>query len=106
MIITNNEEALRIKCEDATVDDVSEIVKQLENELEHSETLGGPGIGLAGPQCGIAKNVAIIRISNQYKINLVNCKIQNAYDKTLFRSEGCLSFPNMIEDIMRYKEIH
>lgn len=106
MIIANNEEALRVKCEDASTDEVGSIIQQLENELEYSEKLGRKGIGLAAPQCAIKKNVAIVRISNTYKVDLVNCKIKNAYDKTMFRNEGCLSFPNRIEDTMRYQEVH
>jgi peptide deformylase len=106
MIITNNEAALRIKCTDATSDEVGTIIDQLERELEHSARLGRPGVGLAAPQCGIAKNVAIVRINNQYRVNLVNCKIERGYDKTIFKEEGCLSFPNRIENTMRYQEIY
>jgi peptide deformylase len=105
MIITNDEAALRVKCEDATIEEVGPIIALLEQELEHSAKLGRPGIGLACPQIGIAKNVAIVRIDNLYKVNLVNCRIKEGYDKTLFKEEGCLSFPNRVEDTMRYQEI-
>jgi peptide deformylase len=106
MIIVNNEEALRIKCEDVLLDEVGPLVEQLEKELEYSERMGRPGIGLAAPQIGIAKNIAIVRLSNDYKVNLVNCKMKSQYDKAIFRGEGCLSFPGRIEDTMRYQEIH
>ena|ERR1700722_2299464 len=106
MIITNNEEALRIKCEDATLEEVGPIISLLEQELEHSAKLGRLGIGLAAIQCGVAKNVAIVRIDNLYKVNLVNCRIKEGYDKTLFKDEGCLSYPGRVEDTMRYQEIH
>lgn len=105
MIITD-EEALRIKCADARAEEVNEIIEALERELEYSGKMGRPGIGLAAPQIGIAKKVAIVRIDKNYHVNLVNCKIKNAYDKSLFKGEGCLSFPDRMEDTMRYQEIH
>lgn len=106
MIITNNEEALRVKCEDVSSDEIGSIIELLEKELEHSAKLGRPGIGLAAPQIGIAKNVAIVRIDHIYKVNLVNCKIINKYDLATFKDEGCLSFPGRVEDTMRYQEVH
>ena len=104
-IITNNEEALRVKCSDVLPEEVGSIVDLLEKELEHSERMGRPGIGLAAPQIGIAKNIAIIRINDHYKINLVNCKIKDQYDLAMFKDEGCLSFPGRVENTMRYQEI-
>lgn len=106
MIITNNEEALRVKCSDATPEEAAQIIEQLERELVYSARMGRQGIGLAAPQCGIAKNVAIVRIDNVNRIDLVNCRITKQYDKAIFRGEGCLSFPNRAEDTMRYQELY
>jgi peptide deformylase len=105
MIITNNEDALRIKCEDATKEEVGHIIEQLESELANSARLGFPGIGLASSQVGIAKNVAIVRLNDTFNVNLVNCRIEKQYDPMIFRGEGCLSFPGRIEDTRRYQEI-
>lgn len=105
MIITNNEEALRVKCEDVLPEEIGTLIEQLEKELEHSARLGRPGIGLAAPQIGIAKNIAIVRLDNTYKVDLVNCNIINKYDRIMFKDEGCLSFPGRIENTMRYQEI-
>ena len=105
MIITNNEDALRVKCEDVLPDEIAALVLQLDMELEHSARLGRPGIGLAAPQIGIGKKIAIVRLDN-IKINLVNCNIKEQYDKIMFRGEGCLSFPGRIENTMRYQEIY
>ena len=104
MIITD-EEALRVQCVDALPEEVGPILDQLERELAHSAAIGHPGIGLAAPQIGIAKNIAIVRVDN-YKIDLVNCHVANGYDKALFESEGCLSFPGRFEKTFRYQEIH
>ncbi len=105
MIITNNEEALRVKCEDVSIEEAKTIIDQLESELRESGRLGRPGIGLAAPQIGIAKNVAIVRLED-VKIDLVNCKIEKGYDPAIFKSEGCLSFPGRNEDTIRFQEVY
>lgn len=106
MIVINDEAALRVKCEDALPDEVGPIIEQLERELDHSAKMGRQGIGLAAIQCGIPKNIAIVRIDSRYKFDLVNCEISNAYDEFIFRDEGCLSFPGKFEDTRRFQEIH
>jgi peptide deformylase len=105
MILTD-ESLLRRPCADASPEEVGELVSLLERELEQSAKLGRPGIGLAASQIGILKNVAIVRINKEYKIDLVNAKIANGYDEVRFVDEGCLSFPGRAEDTMRYQEVH
>lgn len=105
MIITS-EKDLRVHCEDVLSDEVSDLISKLEFELEASGKCGMPGIGLAAPQIGIAKKAAIIRVSDKFSVNLINAKIENGYDKCLFDGEGCLSFPGVFENTMRYQEIH
>lgn len=108
MIITNNEEALRVKCEDVKPEEVADLIKALENELAYANRLGKGGIGLAAPQIGIPKNIAIVRLGkvNGLDIDLVNCKLDKGFDPTLFREEGCLSFPGRVEDTTRFQEVH
>jgi len=108
MIITNNEDLLRVKCDDVNLNEVGELIEVLERELANSNRLGISGIGLAAPQIGIHKNIAIVRLgkSKDLDINLVNCKITNQYDPIMFRSEGCLSFPGKVEDTTRFQEVH
>ncbi|SRR6266404_3072673 len=101
MIITD-EKLLRIKCTDATIDEVGTIIDQLEQELKRNSN----GVGLAAIQVGIPKNVAIVRINDKYSINLVNCKIAKGYDEEIFEDEGCLSFPGKFVKTMRYREIY
>lgn len=106
MIITNNQEALRVKCEPVTPDEVDGLIAILEKELANSAANGRPGIGLAAPQIGIAKNIAIVRIGDRHSVNLVNCRIEKSFDEFLFEGEGCLSFPDLREDTKRFNEIH
>lgn len=105
MIITNNEEALRVKCEDVTLEEVGPLVETLERELERSARLGNPGIGLAAPQIGIAKNIAIVRLE-KLKFELVNARLEQGFDPAVFTEEGCLSFPGRREDTTRFQEVH
>lgn len=104
MIIKNNEDALRVKCEDVKEHEINDLIYQLESELKNSELSGAPGIGLAATQIGIAKKAAIVRV-NDFKINLINCNLSKFYDKFIFKQEGCLSFPGRVEDTVRYNEI-
>lgn len=104
MIITNNEELLRVKCEDVSPEEVGTLIETLERELDHANRLGKGGIGLAAPQIGIAKKAAIVRI-NSVKFDLINAKLEQGFDPTIFTEEGCLSFPGRIEDTLRYQEV-
>jgi peptide deformylase len=105
MIITFDEEKLRSKCEDVLPEEVDDLVAKLEYELDQSNKIGNSGIGLAATQIGISKNIAIIRLGGT-NLNLVNCKIKNAYNPTIFKNEGCLSFPNITKDTTRFQEVH
>lgn len=105
MIITNNEDALRVKCELVSEEEVGQLISILESELKRANDLGKGGIGLAAPQIGIAKNIAIVRLP-RLNLDLVNCYIEKQYDSFIFRNEGCLSFPGRVEDTLRYKEIY
>lgn len=109
MILTD-ELALKIKCTDVSPEEYSSIKEQLEAELRKSAECGVPGIGLAAPQIGIPKNMAIVRIASgsAYRLNvdLVNCSILNKYENIIFDGEGCLSFPGRYERTMRWREIH
>lgn len=109
MIITD-EKLLRVKCEKVLPEEVGSLREQLEKELELSNNSGRPGIGLAAPQIGIAKTMAIVRIplfgGRFYSVDLVNARIVQGYDKTFFDREGCLSFPGKEVRTSRYQEIH
>lgn len=106
MIITNNEEALRVFCQEVAPAEVSGLISTLENELNYANRLGKGGIGLAAPQIGIAKNVAIIRLSNGVDLNLINAKLEKGFDPAIFTEEGCLSFPGRVEDTTRFQEVY
>lgn len=105
MIITNNEAALRVVCAPVTLDEVGSLIETLEKELENANRLGKNGIGLAAPQIGIAKDIAIIRLP-KISLNLVNAKLIQGFDPAVFTDEGCLSFPGRVENTTRFQEVH
>lgn len=95
MIITD-EKILRAPNEDVDLEEGMKIIRQLEKELID-------GIGLAAPQIGINKRVAIIRFEEN--IDIINPKIIDSYGIRVSKNEGCLSIPNTYIDIYRFKEI-
>jgi peptide deformylase len=102
MIITDISK-LRNKCEKALEDEVESIINELDKALKLSSQKGKPGIGLAAPQIGINKRVAIVRIGD-IKINLVNCGIYQRFGKIKF-TEGCLSIPNVDSEVERSYQV-
>jgi len=106
MIITNNEEALRVFCHPVLPEEVPGLVAQLEAELNYANRLGKGGVGLAAPQIGIARNIAIVRLGNGVNLDLVNVHLKQGYDPIMFSEEGCLSFPGRVENTMRFQEVH
>jgi len=105
MIITNNEDALRVVCEPVLPEEVGSLVETLEKELTYANRLGKNGIGLAAPQIGIAKNIAIVRLP-KISFNLVNAKLEQGFDPATFTEEGCLSFPGRLENTTRFQEVY
>jgi peptide deformylase len=104
MIITD-EQLLRVKCEPVLPDEVDDLRRKLEEALAWSAKRNAPGVGIAAPQIGIAKTMAIVRIDNVLKIDLVNAKIIQRYNEFDFDGEGCLSFPGRYERTKRFREI-
>ncbi len=78
------------------------------------------GIGLAAPQIGVSKRVLVLDVeypSNRY-MNERTSKEESAYNPLvlinpviiqkegeIISKEGCLSFPNIYFDVIRYKKI-
>jgi peptide deformylase len=104
MIITD-EKLLRVKCEEVLLEEVEEIRIALDKELKLSGERGNEGVGLAAPQIGIAKKMAIVRLGN-ISIDLVNPVIEKQFDLKIIDGEGCLSFPGRREKTKRYNEVH
>ncbi|MFO8021194.1 MAG: peptide deformylase [Perlabentimonas sp.] len=90
-------------------DDVSALVHSLFEVLSKEG-----GVGLAAPQIGILKQVFVIDTSsmaNDYKVGsnarrvIINPIIITQSDEANIYKEGCLSFPNIFEEIIRPEKI-
>jgi peptide deformylase len=99
--IITNPLMLKKKSKDVSSEEVQDIIKELENNLDTSK-----GIGLSAMQIGILKKVAIIRIPQfSESLDLINARILEKNERFRFKQEGCLSLPGIYVDTIRYKEI-
>lgn len=98
-MIIKDKDILRKNCEETSLEEGKEIIEKLKIEL----SINSNGIGLAAPQIGINKRVAIIR--TEENVDLVNPIILEKRNGFLNCEESCLSFPGETFNIWRYKEI-
>ncbi|ANB60424.1 peptide deformylase [Anoxybacteroides amylolyticum] len=97
-IVTYPAEILETICEKVTQFDRS-LVKLL-NDM-YDTMLEADGVGLAAPQVGIAKQIAIVDIGDEHgRIELINPVILEARGEQI-GPEGCLSFPGLFGDVSR-----
>lgn len=63
-----------------------------------------PGVGLAAPQVGILKRVAVVDVGEGL-VELVNPVIVEKSEETEIGQEGCLSIVNLRAEVRRHKRI-
>jgi peptide deformylase len=72
-------------------------------------TYANQGIGLAAPQVGVSKRLTVIDLSQgkkpEDKLVLINPEIVSSEGK-LYEEEGCLSFPEISEKVVRAAKVH
>jgi len=102
----------------------SSVLRQKSNDLEGNddiislavnmkETLrNAGGLGLAAPQVGLLKNIFVIDTSpledegiKQIQRAYINPEILNFGDDHVYYNEGCLSIPEIFEDVHRPEKI-
>ena len=96
---------LRQKAE--PVAEVTQEIRQLVEDM--AETMyAAPGVGLAAPQVGESLRLFIVDIAGEGEPSdlhvFINPEIVQTEGKQLWR-EGCLSFPEVAEDIERAAEV-
>lgn len=97
-IVTYPAEILEQECEPVTVFD-KKLVKLL-NDM-YDTMIEFDGVGLAAPQIGINKQIAIIDIDDESgTIELINPEILETSGEDL-GVEGCLSFPGLYGEVTR-----
>ena len=81
------------------VKSIYDLLDDLWETLHHAN-----GAGLAAPQVGILKRVAVVEIDG-LKLELINPIIIEKSDEQVIQTEGCLSFPNQWGKVARPKMV-
>ncbi len=91
------DDVLAKKCRE--VDVIDDRVKELLDDM--IETMyDANGVGLAAPQVGILKRIAVIDVGDG-PIELINPIIMNVSEATQCGTEGCLSAPGRYGEVIR-----
>jgi len=105
-IVLYGEQVLEKQAEAVTDFDTPELNKLIEDMFE--SMYAAKGVGLAAPQIGIAKRIAVIDLSvaedPQQKIVLINPEIIRR-EEFQTGEEGCLSLPGFREQVTRPKSV-
>jgi len=105
-IVLYGEPVLESKAEPVTEFDTPEMHKLIDDMFESMYT--AKGVGLAAPQIGIGKRIAVIDLSvgedPKQKIVLLNPEIIHR-EGTQTGEEGCLSIPGFREQVTRAKTV-
>lgn len=85
------------------IDEITEKINDLIDNM--FETMSSEDrIGLAAPQVGILKRIAVVDIQEDNKIVLINPEIIEEEGKAVME-EGCLSIPGETGDVIRAEKI-
>jgi peptide deformylase len=105
-IVKFGDPVLEREAETVTEFDTPELHKFLDDMFE--SMYAAKGVGLAAPQIGISKKIAVIDTSNgerpEEKLVLINPKIVRVEGKQV-GEEGCLSIPGFREQVRRGKRV-
>lgn len=102
-IIFDPNQVLRSKCEDVKkgeFEKIRKIISDLKDTLQNTKN----GIGLAANQIGYTKKIFYIKLDDFEKI-FINPEITNKSKEQVLLEEGCLSVPNKVGQIARFKKV-
>ena len=99
--ITNDETFLRKKARPVEIFDkrLADLLDDMVSTMKKAD-----GVGLAAPQVGMLKSVAVVCIDFENIYEFVNPKIVSQSGET-FEEEGCLSVPNIRAEVCRPAKI-
>ncbi|MDJ0766750.1 MAG: peptide deformylase [Myxococcota bacterium] len=104
-ILTYPDERLRQRAE--PVVEVTDAIRHLVDEMA-ATMYGAPGIGLAANQVGVLKRIAVIDVDypdgEPNLLVLINPEITDRQGQITWE-EGCLSFPDVREDVSRADKV-
>ena len=94
------EEVLRQKCEPVKPEEITDELRRTFTDMFET-MISADGVGLAGPQVGIAKRFFVIIADDEVRRVFVNPQIIKTSAETSEYEEGCLSIPGVYEKITR-----
>ncbi|MBI4127510.1 MAG: peptide deformylase [Parcubacteria group bacterium] len=98
-LISSYDRLLHRRAEEATFP-LSKEMRRLIVDLFETLATTPSGIGLAAPQVGVAKAIAIVALGEE-RFAMVNPKITHSSKKRMIKEEGCLSYPNTWGEVRR-----
>ena len=101
MIVKIGEDILRKKCKEVTEFNAS--LGELLDDMKET-MLDADGVGLAGPQVGVLRRVAVVSPNGRNFYEFVNPVIVSSSGSQICR-EGCLSVPGINGEVERPKKI-
>ena len=101
MIVKIGEDILRKKCKEVTEFDAN--LGELLDDMKET-MLDADGVGLAGPQVGVLRRVAVVSPNGRNFYEFVNPVIVSSSGTQICR-EGCLSVPGINGEVERPKKI-
>lgn len=97
-IITLGDEVLRKDAEQIV--EINEEIERLAYNMIEAMRYGD-GIGLAGPQVGLTKQIFVCQVHNDQPRIFINPQIIATSQEQLPYEEGCLSIPGVYSDVVR-----
>lgn len=91
----------------APVERIDDGVLQLLNDMLETMYLA-PGIGLAAPQIGISRRVAVVDVGdgeNRAPMRLINPEVVATDGPSVAVEEGCLSLPEQYAEVVRPERV-
>jgi len=82
-------------------------IKQLAFDMLETLYFNTSGVGIAANQIGVLKNICVIDLKRDGKkpLVLLNPIYEKLSDEVIVSNEICLSFPNVMASMKRYKKI-
>ncbi len=110
-IITEGHPTLRKVAKKVSPKEIADpLFQQLIDDMFHT-MYEAPGVGLAAPQVNISKRVFVMDVredpehpEHEGQFTVINPKIELAEDE-IEMTEGCLSVPGYVGEIMRYDRV-
>ncbi|HEY0525311.1 MAG TPA: peptide deformylase [Stellaceae bacterium] len=98
----------RLKVKAAPVAAVDDKIRRLMDDMLDT-MYAAPGIGLAAPQVGVAKQVIVVDAAREGEpaqaLRMANPKVVWQSEETAVYNEGCLSLPEHYADVERPAEV-